>query len=182
MFGCAGNGKYRHEFLLQRAAYRLHRGADAQVVGQVFTEPVGMKDGKSGVHVFAASCAFMPTLRQLGHSGVAINVCIQDGALHYSLSRFFVARHSLYYTHEPDLGDRHAELENSDWVISLRCVSHCASSAMKWSLQPLAADGLIDHLFIAIAGLRNSFSALMGKVSQFVMLRVRFTTQRSGSL
>ena len=174
------NGRYRHEFLLMRAVYRF---ADvcAPQVGQIFAEPIGLHDGKSAMHIFSGALDFCATVRGMGHVGIATSVYIQDGAMHSALSKLFQARHSLYYTDGPDLGSRHVVLENTDWVLCLRCVSHCASSAVKWGLQHVSSDGIEDNVFIAIAGLRNSSAALISKVRAFIVAKVRFSSTRSGS-
>ena len=176
------NGRYRHEFLLQRVVYRIDSGPGSCIVGQIFSEPVGLKEGKTALHCFAGCCEFLGTSRFLGHVGISTSVYVQDGALHTALSRLFQSRHALYYTDGPDLGFRHAELENTDWIVCLRCVSHCASSSVKWGLSNLEVESVVDNIFISIAGLRNSSSALMAKVNDFILKRVRFSGTRSGPL
>ena len=57
------HGKYRHEFLLQRAMYRFDKGTGEQIVGQVFAEPVGLSDGKTAMHCFVGACDFLSTTR-----------------------------------------------------------------------------------------------------------------------
>ncbi len=176
------NGRYRHEFLLQRVVYRFDQGLGRQLVGQIFEEPIGLRDGQTALHAFSAACEFISTPRHLGHCGICASVCVHDGALHTALQRLFRARQSLYYTHGPALGPRHAALENTDWVVCLRCSSHCCSSAVKWGLSHLFSDAIVDNVFIATAGLRNSSSALIGKVNDFILQRARFVKERSGPL
>ena len=60
--------------------------------------PVGLSAGKKAWSVFSATCDFSPTLRYLGHTGIAINLYLQDGALHACLARYNKARHALYYS------------------------------------------------------------------------------------
>lgn len=174
------NGKFRHEFLLQRAVCRFGI-LDQQIVGQIFAELVGLRDGKTAMHVFRGACDFISTPRHLGHQGWATTVYIQDGALHSALSRLFQGRQSLLYSHGQDFGERHAQFENLDIVLCLRCISHCASSAVKWGLQPSCTDGVLDNMFISVAGLRNSSAALIGKASAFVLSQVKFTAMCSAS-
>ena len=173
-------GKYRHEFMLERLLYRFVDEDGGAIVGHVFAEPKGLKDGKTAMHFFSAACAW-PTLRSMGHEGVATSVYIHDGALHGPLSSTFQGRHALYYS-SLDHGVRHAELENTDWVLTFRCMSHCCSSAVSWGLADVRSESAVDNVFIGTAGLRNSSSALHSKVDEFVARYVRFTKERSGSL
>ena len=174
------NGRYRHEFLLQRSCYRFLMPGGGQIVGSIFSEPVGLRDGKTALHCFAGALEHCSLPRQLGHRGIPTSVYVQDGALHKPLSRLFMARHSLFYTHGPELGDEHAVLENTDFVLALRCISHCASSAVKWGLSHLEGPATIDNIFIGIAGLRNASAPLICKVREFVFVHAHYTNERTG--
>ena len=126
------NGKFRHEFLLQRGLARIsHASGEVSLLG-LFEEPIGLRRGKKAWNVFQATCDWMPTLRSLGHTGIYTNLYLADGALFTALDRKFKARRKFYYRCGNDFGTYSMFLELADITIGIKCSSHACSNGIKW--------------------------------------------------
>jgi hypothetical protein len=176
-------GRFRHEFLCQRGVFLCDPFDGTHLSHLLLSEPVGLKLGGRAVHVFTAACEFMSTLRQSGHRGLCWNVYLQDGLLHSILTRFFKARHELYYTRGPELGLHAQELHDTDLTVTIRCSSHSCSNSLGHGLKVVSKkDFLVDELHIVTASYLNAASQLYTDLDDWLSLRLRFETQPTGTI
>ena len=108
------------------------------------------------------------------HDSIVVNVYLQDGLHAGQFDRWMRCRHSLLYRLDPQLELRDPLAEEKEWACGLRCVSHSASSAIKWGLAPFMSSDLLDDVAIAIMSLQNSGSELLKVAPMFVRTRVVF--------
>eukprot|EP00974_Lingulodinium_polyedra_P004920 461945-Lingulodinium_polyedra.AAC.1 len=79
----------------------------------------------------------MPTLRELGHTGVCIQHYTFDRALQGALYKLFSQHHSIQEKQATARSSsakvQHLE-PNLNWVVCNGCSNHDAHNALKWSL------------------------------------------------
>jgi hypothetical protein len=139
------------------------------------TAPLSMSAGKKGWNIWQAAIDYHPFLRQEVPGCFAISWYLQDGLHSGGMKRRMLARHSMYY----ELGgaggvdDDSASLEREkDLCITWKCSSHVTSNAIKWALDTVTSEQVLDDLAIGILSLINSSEEILKKVSEFVLTRV----------
>ena len=92
-------GKQTVEYLMQVIFFRRIGGSgDAETVA-VIKPPLPLSHGKTGLAIFSASLDAFPHLRQMGHTGVAVQFYCFDRAVYSSLMRRLKQHHQLLASH-----------------------------------------------------------------------------------
>ena len=78
-------GRYGHEYLLQRAVMRCRPRIGGQVMFQKFGVPRGLENGRKAVNVFSAALDFLPLLKEQGHKHISVTMYVEHGLLHSAL-------------------------------------------------------------------------------------------------
>ena len=174
-------GKFKHEFLLQRALFRTgtHRGADRLLA--VVGEPEGLGEGKTAWNIMGGVFKFMKTLRQMGHRGVCGTTYLLDGALSSSVSRKVEALHDTYYELLPP-SDEALKLRLQEFIFTIKCVEHGCNSGTRWGIKIVVnKPNLNEELHIYTKSCRNCSSAFHSRIETFLRTNLRFNEHRSGS-
>ena len=112
-------------------------------------------------------------LREEVGSCFAISWYMQDGLHFGGMRRRMLARHSMYYDLEAadcedDDGGGLLRREK-DLCITWKCSSHVTSNAIKWALDTVTSEQVLDDLAIGILSLINSSEDIFKKVDEFVI-------------
>ena len=91
-------GKECPSLLIQRAFVKTESASGQAVVRCFFQPPLPLFKGTTAWHEFSAMCAFLPTIRQLGHKAIAVSHYVFDRAVYSALERLARQRHTLYYS------------------------------------------------------------------------------------
>ena len=172
------------ELLVQRAILRCCTPSGHVRTSVVVRDPLPLTHGKSAAAIFAAPLEFFPTLRQLGHQGIAIQHYAFDRAMHSPLFRMFRQHHAaLADEAEPELaegqGNPHihppALLE---WVVDTPCCNHDVHNSLKWALFTYMQDeDLLKDVWVVIESLRNGFSLLQAELPRWLATKVKFVDE-----
>ena len=123
---------------------------------------------------------YFPSLRFLGHEGVAIYHHAFDRALLVSLTRKVHEMHEIRRQEECPLESGPYQHVGFflEWVVVNGCGAHDANGAVKWATFPFAQDKkqVLRDIFIVVEPLRNSYKVLMEKRCFFLNKYVRFRT------
>ena len=169
-------GRFKHEFLLERSMLRGFSGTGAPIMSMGFGPPMGMCNGRGSWNIMNAASQFSPALRSLGHDGLSITVYLQDGALFESTFRKWLGLHEVMY--HPEHGfveaDDRYRLKNSDFVVGVLCCIHCGHNAVDWSLKPLKPDQTSDNAYIALNCLCQCSTLFHSRVDKFLRRFVYF--------
>ena len=130
-------GQLHWEFLLQRGILKILTGDDRIEVAVKLSEPICLTSGRKAWNFFTAGCAFLPVPRSLGARGITISAHLYDGALFSPLRKHFTARSELCYSDDYGIetGPLRPNLQATDWVLGVKCVSHGCSNAVVWGLK-----------------------------------------------
>ena len=83
-----------HEYLVQQGFVRTLGLVGGHKTVAILREPLALQHGKSAGALFAVGVEFLPTLRELGHTDIAIShYCFDRGAFS-ALSRMFYQHHA----------------------------------------------------------------------------------------
>ena len=167
-------GRFRHEFLLQRAMFRSVDPSDITKIMHLLDDPIGLKLGKKAWNVFIANSEWLPTLRELGCKGITLSIYLADGALYSALERKYRVRHYLLYKGCAFGEEFNWVYQNLDWVICIKCVNHGCSNGCHWGLKTVGDKTVVDSCHICTASLINGSTALYGKIPDFVFRRLSF--------
>ena len=91
--------------------------------------PLPLTEGKTAMAFFSVALDFVPTLRQMGHRGIAVQCYAFDRACQSALAKYFQQRHQLV---APGFGGEVAGarglalLELMEWAASVPCSIHDA--------------------------------------------------------
>lgn len=152
----------------------------------VLRDPLPLREGEGAWNLFSAGVSFLPTLRQLGHEGIAIQHYCFDRALFEPLSLRFAQQHSLLARQASAassssggaLGQSLGLQELLEWVVSCGCSVHDAHNSLKWGLYVQFSDtSLLKDIYIGIEALRNSYDLLQRFLGSWVSQVVRFVEQ-----
>jgi len=170
------SGKVRAEFLLERALLKSIDYEHRVNMAIKFSAPRKMTKGKLGWNIWQAAVEYHPLLRREAGTSFAINWYLQDGLHHGGMQRRMLARHELYYDNhlDDDVEDGDPLQSEKDICITWKCTSHVISNGIKWGLDSVASDQIIDDLSIGILSLINSSEELLKQVDKFVFTRVTF--------
>ena len=76
---CIRKGRFRHEFLLERALLKSYNGLCVDTV-MLMSGPRGMKHGRGSWNIYAGMRDFCNTLREDNHKGIEASIYLHDGA------------------------------------------------------------------------------------------------------
>ena len=173
-------GGASHELLCQRAMYRTRdRTTGGWQTVAMIRDPVPLVHGKGADPVFSAAVEFLPTLRQMGHQGIAIHHYAFDRALHAPLVRRFKQYHARLAPQWAAPTDPEAGLARFfppallEWILDTGCCNHDVHNGLKWSLlQYLTDDAFMKDTFLVIESMRNGFSLLHEELSRWIATAV----------
>ena len=164
------------ELLVQRAIFQYVDSAGCHIAGQ-FAAPMPLTKGKTGAAIFAASLAFVKTIRQMGHRGIAVQHYVFDRAIHSYLYRRFRQQHSAL-AKEDAAAQRKGCIHDPallEWVVDTPCCNHDCHNALRWSLKDYMADeSLLTDVWATVESLRNGFTFLIAELPRFVATRIKF--------
>ena len=169
-------GKFRHEFLLERVMIRWHTANGDTEYHMLFGAPRGLRSGKRSDNVLSASADFCPTLRAGNHEGIAITMYVSDTLLHSATLRLQRARHIMWYDifmDDAECDHKAMEMER-DWVVGMRCKAHTIHNSLLWGLGPLCNEEVLDDTFLVISSLINGSAALHSSVDATVLRATKF--------
>ena len=118
------------------------------------------------------------TLRQAGHTGIAIEHYCMDRMGFSSLTRFFKQLH-LYkqgsYGHLAEVPGTLELLNLMEWIVVTPCAMHDAQNAFRWAMRALFKDKLLlRDCYVGIESLRNSWDLLTGHLALWITKRIAF--------
>ena len=168
--------RWKGEYLLERAVVRCRPGMGDSGLRMIMGPPRLLSKGKSAFNVFTAACDFLPLARTLGHEDICMAVYILDGHMYDSCLRKLRARHLFYY--EGGFSDDDADvgrmLQDQDLVFGIKCVAHCLSNAVAWSLKPYNIGETCKDAHIVISSLRKCSKDLHGQLDMWLLQVVRY--------
>ncbi len=89
------------EFFMQKAFLKRIELDGREKVLPLIRDPVVMSEGKTAGHQFAACEAFFPSLRECGHTGIAVSHYCFDRACQAALERLLRQKHALRHPGDP---------------------------------------------------------------------------------
>lgn len=172
-------GRFRAEFLAEKAILKIPNG-DGSIDKAIRILPPRSMESKTGWDVFAAANE-LPFLRLSLPSHIIVSWHVQDGLHFGSMLRRQQSRHELFYDMQDDATDPAAAARRAkDWVVGLRCVLHCTSSAVKWGFSSFSSEQILDDLHLSIKSLNNTSEALHSAVPEFVLRYVGYQDAPQG--
>ena len=186
------SGGAGHEYLVQQGFVRT-LGLDGHKTIAILREPLALQHGKATGALFAAGVAFLPTLRQLGNTNIAINhYCFDRGAFS-ALPRMFKQHHTALAAHvasgspsssssDSDMGTARGLLPMLEWTVATACCNHDCHNGLKWGLHSHFGDSqLLQDVHIGIESLRNSYMQLLQNLGPWLVGVVEFVEDPSPS-
>jgi hypothetical protein len=175
-------GGKTYEFLVQQGFLRFFDASGAHHTATVLREPLPLSHGKGAWPVFSAGLAFLPSLRQMGHQGVAIQHYVFDRALHSALCRQFRQHHMALagQTHEGSASTAPGQglLSLLGWTVETGCCIHDIHNGLKWGLYAHTQDAsLMKDMYIIIESLRNAYGLLHLHMGQWLLDKVKFVNE-----
>ena len=159
-------GRESHEFLVSHSLYRGHnQTSDTLQTVMNVNDAQPLTWGKSTPAQFEAMILGLKSLRQLGHTGIAVEHYIWDSAGIGALSRQCKQWHSFMaecWGDESCAGTCADMLWLLEWIFVGPCAAHIAQTAFEWGLWSEFHDkDLFRDAYITIEALRNSFDLLV---------------------
>ena len=166
------------EYLVERFFVSAKKKFGQPVAAVSFRDPVPMTAGKSAWAIFACGRQFMPTVREMGHRGIAVNHYCWDRAAFSILEKRFQQLHFLLES-LPSSSQSQVLDNLLNWFLASGCVCHDGHNSLKWSMldQMKDAQGLRD-LFVAIESVRNSYDMLHDHLPSWIKRRAMFVDAR----
>ena len=166
------SGGSMHEFLIQRAFLQAASGDRAII----FRDPVQLVS-KSADSSFSAAMEFLPTLRELGHRGLAVHHYCWDRAVYSPLERRVKQLH-MHVAKQLAVSDASIDgkfLYLTNWIFASGCCNHDAHNALKWAManQEPSPDCL-KSLFIVMESLRNGYHLVAARLATWIPNRLVF--------
>lgn len=173
----ARSGRQSSEFLIKNQFLRAFVPGQGCTTRVLLQEPVPLTHGKTALAIFSACGKDWMTLRQMGHTGCAIE--------HYCYDRFGISAHERLWRQWHAMSAEtmgpagpHVSLEAlrlSEFVVVTACAAHDAQSAFRWGLQAWLGDkDLLRDAYVSIESLRNSMDLIIGHIGEWVSLRFSF--------
>jgi hypothetical protein len=159
----------RHEYLLENTVLKTF-DEQGKITMALRIVPPRLMFGKSCIDIFAASLE-NPYMRLHVSKSVIVNMYIQDGLHAKGFARKQWSRHELHYSHDVDNIDKFMSWA-TEWTIGMRCVSHSASSALRWGLATFVSESTVDDAHMSIKSCVNSTCGLHNHVDMFLMRHV----------
>jgi len=160
------------EYLVQYAALRRVENDGSVQSTMVLRDPLPLTEGKTALALYSAGRSFIPSLRRMGHVGVAIQHYVFDRAGYSALARVFKQHHALEgkQIRSSEAGGAPVELLDAlSWVVSSACASHDAHNALKWSLHSCFKEpNMLKDMYVGIASLRNSYGMLVQYMGEWL--------------
>lgn len=126
--------------------------------------------------------AFLPTLRELGHKGVAVLHYTFDRACFSALELAFKQCHMAFAAADPDSAAGCNLQDLTTWVLATGCALHDCHNGLMWALHGHFNNTmLMKDVFIVTLSLRNSFTiwASGGRHTSTSTQTRSFQTQRT---
>ena len=155
------------EYLMQKAFLKRVSLDGSHTVVPLFRDPVVMSQGKDALQQFAACEEFFPTLRECGHTGIAVSHYCFDRAGQSAMERLLRQKHALRHPGDPDSHTFSAEnfvLWLKDWVLSCGCANHDSQNGLKWGISRALGEDpskTMKDMFIVIESVRNAYSEIL---------------------
>ena len=168
------------EFLMQKGFLKTVDLDGTETVVPLIRDPVLMSEGKAAVQQFAACLDFFPTLRECGHTHIAVSHYCFDRANQTAMERLLRQKHALRHTGDVDSPNFSAErfvLYLKDWVQSCGCANHDCQNGLKWGISKFLGDEptkTMKDMFVVIASIRNSYSEVIKHVVGWLRTVVEF--------
>eukprot|EP00971_Amphidinium_carterae_P336401 6472763-Amphidinium_carterae.2 len=126
--------------------------------------PKPLRYGKDAWCVFGCVSEFQTTLRDQGHTGIAVEHAVMDRALFSSIwrkqkQRVTLAHHKL---HVGGMSTEEVNLLNlKSWCVGTGCAAHDSHKCLQWGLQRYLSNAdLLRDCCIVMESIRNSYTAL----------------------
>ena len=133
-------GGSTQEYLVQQGFLRRFDVDGVAHTAAVLRDPMPLTEGKGAWPIFAAGCEFAPTLREMGHMGIAVQHYLFDRGLGATLQRSFKQRHKLLATQRGTMTAPNGSVvspelaELLEWTVGSGCGAHDTRNALKWAL------------------------------------------------
>ena len=154
-------GKEGREFLVSHQFIKANLPEAGWTTKVVLPEPMTLNWGKSAPATLSVAFKEWSSLRQLGHTGIAIE--------HYAFDRFAIGAlerlcrqwHFEQSSSDPPDGMTVDEARALEIVVCTPCALHDAQNAFRWAFLPQCCDSqLMRDLYVSIESLRNSHSLI----------------------
>ena len=156
---------------------RVQLPCGSQVRTIVQGRPRGLSKGKTAYVFFTSACEFIPTLREMGSKGIAIQLYVMDKMLFSAFTRPMRARHAAFYSiAEPESDDEDCleDLQIWEWDLFMSCKSHGCSNAVVKSIKHYTEQLFnLKDPHIVIESLRNTSQSLIDKVDDCITTFVK---------
>ena len=146
---------------MQRAILKTINEKELVHMTMAFAAPRGLGNGKDGWRIWNAARQFRGLVRDQHPAGLLVNWYLQEGLHVHQFQRWMQSRHEEVYELNKDLLQEDPLDQDEEWTFSFRCVSHCASNAIKWGLAHETDADMLGNLAIATMALQNSSQELM---------------------
>ena len=174
------SGSQCSEYLVQLAAYRAFNMSGDAMSCVFMKEPMPLTNGKTADALFAADTSFAPTLRAMGHTGIAIQHHVYDRAMFSALMKRNAGR---YVVQAADRGlllpggptGRAAVLDKlRHWDIYTPCGLHDCHNSVKWQWKLKYADErkVLRDVFDCVAAVRSSYGQIMAYMPMWVVRKL----------
>jgi hypothetical protein len=154
------------EYLVQHGLLRTYDANGVAQTAVVLRDPLPLTHGKTAWAVFAAGIAFVPTLRQLDHAGIAVQHYVLNRALHGALVRHFAQHHALLAKEQAPASSAHqcGQLQwLLEWLVDTGCSAHDVHRGLTWGLHMYRQDlTLLKDVYVGIDSLRSSYDIILG--------------------
>ena len=160
------SGKTCHEFQVGMSFYKC---IDPSVQPKVvFCDPMPMTHGKTAAAEWAIMQHNNKSLRDMGHTGPAVEHYAWDRAKFGALARMAKAHHNKEQF-EASEGVSAWELKKTQFVVCTPCACHDTNKAQEWGMLAEFKDReLLRDVFVSIASLRNSWQAITSHLAGWI--------------
>ena len=163
------HGRECKEFLVQNQFLRVDMGLDGWQTKVLLSEPTPLTHGKSVPAILAASRANWYSLRQLGHTGCAVEHYVWDRGGITALDRETRKWHleQAAPSLPAHISERIARM--TEFVLVTPCALHDSQNAFRWSLHQAFTDQeLMRDIYICIESLRRSADLIKSHLYEWI--------------
>ena len=171
------SGRFRHEFLIERQIVRQARPSGATDLAIVSPTIKSLRHGKGAWQMFASAADRHINPRVRGHTGIAMNVYLFDGALFHSTIPKLKALHRLWYIQNiGEIADASEleELQNKEITCGMACKIHAGHNALKWGISVISSDEITDNGQMTIRSVLNGMSAVHSTTDLWLVGNITF--------
>jgi len=169
------SGKRGVEFMLDRCYVLVQHPTKGLLVRVAIRDPIPLVWGKTAWHYFANQTSVCPTLRQMGHRGLAIEHYMFDGLMYTAQTRISFQYHQslkIGFGKTPEESELLWEME---WLVGNLCTMHVGHNGLKWSawIYWNQAD-LMKNMYNCVEALRDGFSQILDEIRPWLQSVTRF--------